>query len=268
MKTFLEYSQLQEKLILFNHGSKYGQVVIMAGGAGSGKSFVVKNFIENDKFKVINVDDWKEAFLTLSRLQGQYKEIRHLSLGNPQDVSKLHQFIKDKGIRNKVFQGLFGSERNLELLPNILFDITGKNLHDIEELGELAQRAGYSPESIHILYVLTEWRTAYRRNLSRTRTIASQIFIETHRGATQTLQRILNNELPGSIDGRIDIVLNNPEESEFHKDSKVVKDFTYINAKREGHPINSDEEIASTVEGWLEKNAPKSAVNSTYRIEK
>ena len=30
---------LAEKLIMFNQGKKYGQVVFMAGGAGSGKGF-------------------------------------------------------------------------------------------------------------------------------------------------------------------------------------------------------------------------------------
>ena len=35
---------LAEKLIMFNQGKKYGQVVFMAGGAGSGKGFASKNF--------------------------------------------------------------------------------------------------------------------------------------------------------------------------------------------------------------------------------
>ena len=34
MKIFEEF--LQEKLIMFNRGQRYGQVVFLAGGAGSG----------------------------------------------------------------------------------------------------------------------------------------------------------------------------------------------------------------------------------------
>ena len=36
---------LEEKLILYNNGAKYGQVVFLAGGAGSGKGFAISNFM-------------------------------------------------------------------------------------------------------------------------------------------------------------------------------------------------------------------------------
>ena len=57
---------LTEKLIMFNQGKKYGQVVFMAGGAGSGKGFASKNFMEVNKFKVRDVDEWKKAFMAMS----------------------------------------------------------------------------------------------------------------------------------------------------------------------------------------------------------
>src|ERR1035437_4646721 len=109
MKTFGEYTRLDEKLILFNHGARYGQIVIVAGGTGSGKGFVIDNFIEGDKFKILNVDNWKEAFLSLSKLKNMYPEIRQLSLSKPEDVYKLHVFIREKGIKDKVLQLLFGT---------------------------------------------------------------------------------------------------------------------------------------------------------------
>ena len=36
-----QYKELNEKLILFNNGKRYGQIVFMAGGAGSGKGFAI-----------------------------------------------------------------------------------------------------------------------------------------------------------------------------------------------------------------------------------
>ena len=57
---------LTEKLIMFNQGKRYGQIVFMAGGAGSGKGFASKNFMEVDKFKVRDVDEWKKAFMAMS----------------------------------------------------------------------------------------------------------------------------------------------------------------------------------------------------------
>ena len=50
--TLNKFKQLEEKLILFNGGKNYGQVVFMAGGAGSGKGFAIKNFLEGNKFKI------------------------------------------------------------------------------------------------------------------------------------------------------------------------------------------------------------------------
>ena len=51
--------ELTEKLIMFNQGKRYGQIVFMAGGAGSGKGFASKKFMEIDKFKVRDVDEWE-----------------------------------------------------------------------------------------------------------------------------------------------------------------------------------------------------------------
>ena len=45
------FQQLDEKLIIVGKGKKYGQIMFIAGGAGSGKSFAIKNFLEGDKFK-------------------------------------------------------------------------------------------------------------------------------------------------------------------------------------------------------------------------
>ena len=43
-KTFLT-----EKEIIVGKGAKYGQVIFLAGGAGSGKGFAIKNFLQGIK---------------------------------------------------------------------------------------------------------------------------------------------------------------------------------------------------------------------------
>ena len=43
---------LDEKLITFSNRASYGQIVFMAGGAGSGKGFAIDNFIDSAGFKV------------------------------------------------------------------------------------------------------------------------------------------------------------------------------------------------------------------------
>ena len=69
MLTFLQFlaeQYLEEKLILYNQGKRYGQIVFLAGGAGSGKGFAIRNFMEKEKFKVRDVDAWKTAFMKLA----------------------------------------------------------------------------------------------------------------------------------------------------------------------------------------------------------
>ena len=53
---------------MYNNGKRYGQIVFLAGGAGSGKGFAIDKFMEGDKFKIRDVDELKLAFQKLSRL--------------------------------------------------------------------------------------------------------------------------------------------------------------------------------------------------------
>jgi len=104
MLTFLQFlaeQYLEEKLILYNQGKRYGQIVFLAGGAASGKGFAIRNFMEKEKFKVRDVDAWKTAFMTLADTTDKYPEIKGLNLKNSRDVLKLHKFVKDKGIKEK-----------------------------------------------------------------------------------------------------------------------------------------------------------------------
>ena len=86
MKTFSQYLDLQEKLILYNQGKNYGQIVFLAGGAGSGKGFTISNFMEKEKFKIRDVDEWKKSLMKMADLQGKFPEIKGLNLKNSKDV--------------------------------------------------------------------------------------------------------------------------------------------------------------------------------------
>ena len=47
---------LNEKLITYGNRKPYGQVVFVAGGAGSGKGFAIENFLDSSSFKIRDVD--------------------------------------------------------------------------------------------------------------------------------------------------------------------------------------------------------------------
>ena len=93
-------TQLDEKMIVIGGGKKYGQIVFLAGGAGSGKGFARDNFLDAGKFKIRDVDELKQAFLTLRDKNNLYPELKGLDLAKPKDVFKLHKFVKEKGIKD------------------------------------------------------------------------------------------------------------------------------------------------------------------------
>ena len=59
---------LNEKLITYGSRKPYGQIVFIAGGAGSGKGFAISNFLDSSSFRVRDVDEMKKQLQILNRL--------------------------------------------------------------------------------------------------------------------------------------------------------------------------------------------------------
>lgn len=264
MLSFSTYSQLDEKLILYNNGAKYGQVVFLAGGAGSGKGFALQNFMEKDKFKIIDVDELKASFLRLAQLKEKYAELRGLDLRNPKDVFFLHNWIKRHQVKDKLLYTFIDSQvRNSGHLPNIMFDTTFKDLGDIYQFVPPLLRLGYQPEDIHITWVLVNYEVAVERNRNRDRVVPDDIVLRTHEGAALTMHRILTRGLPRGVNGEVRIVLTNPgtttmyTKEEVVLDEALVKDFLYILIKKAGQPMMKSAEVMQKVYRLITDNVPK-----------
>ena len=173
-QNYITEQYLEEKLILYNQGKKYGQIVFLAGGAGSGKGFAISHFMEKEKFKVRDVDEWKIGYLKLAQIKREYKELRNLQLRNPKDVYKLHMFVKEKGIKDKTLELLL-RDSNSSRLPNIMFDITMKDASDITDVLPQLLAAGYDPKNIHLTWVLTNYAVAIANNRMRERVVPEDI---------------------------------------------------------------------------------------------
>jgi dephospho-CoA kinase len=260
---------LQEKLIQYNNGKKYGQIVFLAGGAGSGKGFALQKFMEKEKFKVRDIDEMKSAFLRLDALTKKYPEIRGLNLSKPEDVFKLHMFITDKGIKDKTLQLLF-KDKNRDTLPNIVFDITAKDLKAITGVVPLLKKVGYDPRNIHITWILTNYEVAVKNNAGRERVVPADILLKTHIGAANTMSEIaFKNAVPrDQVDGGIYVVLNNrnntivytDKDGKMLKNGKVdmhVKDFTYMQLKKPGKAPEGKADLMDQLKGWIVANTPK-----------
>jgi hypothetical protein len=266
-KTEADVQDLQEKLIMFNNGKKYGQIVFLAGGAGSGKGFAISKFLDSSSYKVRDVDEWKVALLKLAEIKDKYKELRGLDLRNGKDVFKLHMFVKNMGIKERTLDLLL-TDVSQDRLPNIIFDVTLKELGDISEVLPKLEEVGYDFKNIHLVWVLTNYSVAVKNNAGRARVVPDDIMLKTHVGAAKTMHQIVSGSIPRGVDGKVAVILNNRENTIpfLDKDGKpvktksgeiVVKDFTYVTIKKEGKPPVQRKEVQQQVFDWIKDNIPK-----------
>ena len=266
MLKFRQY--LEEKLIMYGQGKRYGQIVFLAGGAGSGKGFAISNFMEKEKFKIRDVDEWKKAFIKLADTKNQFPEIKGLKLKNPKDVYKIHMFVKEKGIKDKSLDLLL-RDSNTDRLPNIMFDITMKDANDITEVLPKLIEAGYDSKNIHLTWVLTNYAVAIVNNRNRERVVPEDIMLLSHEGAAKSMYEVIRGKLPRGLNGAVRVILNNRENTipyvdpETKKPMKteqgdiIVKDFTYLTFKKEGKSMGPELGIKRQLLSWIASNVPK-----------
>ena len=266
MLKFRQY--LEEKLIMYGQGKRYGQIVFLAGGAGSGKGFAISNFMEKEKFKIRDVDEWKKGFLKLAQTKKQFSELKGLQLRNPKDVYKLHMFVKEKGIKDKSLDLLL-RDSNTDRLPNIMFDITMKDASDIGSVLPKLIEAGYDPKNIHLTWVLTNYAVAIVNNRNRERVVPEDIMLLSHEGAANSMYDVIKGKLPRGLNGAVRVILNNRENTipyvdpETKKPMKteqgdiLVKDFTYLTFKKEGKSMGPESGVKKQLLGWISSNVPK-----------
>lgn len=262
-----EYQQLDEKLIMYNQGKRYGQVVFLAGGAGSGKGFAQKEFMEGDKFKVFDVDELKKLFIKVRDLK--------MDLRKPQDVFDLHMMVKKSGVKDARLNLLAKSlsqSKSKDTLPNLMFDVTLKEIDDIKEMMPMLNALGYDAKNIHVTWVLTDYYVAVKANQERSRVVPDDILLQTHIGASKTMTDIIKGQLPSGVNGEVRVILNNRRNTIpfTDKDGKVikgsgsdkmiVKDFTYLTLKKSGKRFEKESSVQKQVFNWIKDNVPKDAL--------
>ena len=286
MQTFKRYItekrnliNLIEKQIIIGKGKRYGQVVFMAGGAGSGKGFAIKNFMEGEKFKVRDPDEYKKAFLRLAQLKKKYKEIRGLDLRNPKDAFKLHKWIENKRIKQRTLTLLLQDAKR-GILPNILIDTTMQSKSKIKEALPALLEAGYDPKNIHIIWVLTDYAIAIKQNRERERIVPDDIMLKTHEVAATTMYNFIKHGTPRTINGGVYIVLGGrkntvlytdsngkPIKTGKNKDTVVVKDFSYLTMKVPGSRMTKNSDLKKQAYKWIMDKAPKTLTNKLFDKE-
>ena len=151
-------------------------------------------------------DKWKNVAQRIMIDQGV--KLSQFDLKNSEHVELLHFLVKATGAKEKTLDSMLNGAK-LGKLPNILFDITFKDLEEFNLVIPDLLRVGYEPRNIHLTWVLTDYKVAIENNQNRDRVVADDIILQTHRGAAQTVYALVKDGTPPEINGRVDVILNN-----------------------------------------------------------
>lgn len=288
MKTFQSLKKyLEERLVIAGSGKPYGQVIFLAGGPGSGKSFAVQNFINSHNYKIFDPDAFKTPLLKWNEITKKYPELLGRDQKNPEDATFVHEFIKNKiSLEDKILNGLFVSltKTDKSILPNIIFDKTFKDLGDLNRIVPRLLQAGYKKENMHLVWILTDYRIALQQNLTRDRTVPVTILIQSHTGVAKTMTTLLTDSYPyDMINGDAFVVLGGQDNTVFFKppvDSpktrkmiaggvetpapRIVKEFKYIKVKDSGTKLKNNAALTRSVMFWILKNSPDKEIIKNY----
>lgn len=226
----IEQQVLQEKLITFGGKAypKFGQVVILAGGAGSGKGFTLKTLLGIEG-KVFDVDEIKKAVQNSVKAKAMVKkdlgvDVSTLNLKDPENVRILHGILAQtkllKGGQNALFADLATLQGKSDRLPNLIFDVTLKDADKLSSIHSDVTAIGYKKEDIHLVWVINDIAMAQDQNATRDRVVPEDILLKTHVGASKTVLDLIqdSSNLRKYMDGDVWFSFN-----KFKVDSMLAK---------------------------------------------
>lgn len=271
MGVFREYlnnlGMICEKVItLGDKRPKYNNVIIMAGGVGSGKSFVIEKLLGIEG-KVLNVDDLKDLIvrttILASNIENKYGiNIKGLSLKNDKHVKILHELIEDMKLGDKRNKILFNSIMLSENKPNLIFDVTMKDITKLEDISKQVTKMGYDKKNIHIIWVVNDMETAIQQNAERDRVVPLTILKHTHENVSYTIKRLLDGKeiIRDYMDGEFWIVFNKKYIDTLlavsNYGGSYVKKASYTKVKDIGKTILSVSQISDNVISKIKEYVP------------
>ena len=219
---------VSEALITFGGKTypNFGQVVIVAGGAGSGKGFVIDNLF-GITGKRYDVDYLKQEVRLNKEIRKMLCEKYNVDdkifeMSTPEDVSAVHELMKLSGLKQKYEANIFTMAKNApeDKKPNLIFDKTCSSITDILDITTTCINHGYKPENIHLVWVLNDVETALKQNATRARKVNPMLLQTLHAEVATTMKKFLANynDWPNKLEGDIWIVFNKQG-----VDSKVKK---------------------------------------------
>lgn len=272
-----EFLPLSEALITLANQAypKFNTVVILAGGAGSGKGFVKDKLLGVEGFS-FDVDALKIMASKTPAIIAKIKDelgVDVADLGsklkNPENTSKMHTIIGDYlNLDKKRLTSLYTSIMTAapDRKPNLIFDVTLSSMKKLDSISQQVQLLGYDKKNIHLIWIVNDIEVAVQQNAKRDRVVPQDILVSTHRGASQTMRDVLamGNDIKRYLDGDIVLAFN-----KVGVDSEVVvkktvteapmyiKKANYFYIKKSGKPLLSFDDISKEIKQKIASYVPK-----------
>ena len=229
---------LSEAKVNLGGGANYGQVVLLMGGAGSGKSTATRRFVNTRGYKVINPDDIKELIVRAAdRGVPEFAEMKGIDPFSREGSQIVHRYLIKTKLGKKRMDLMMASIKlaPADKKPNLVLDRTFSHPREIERVIPDLIEAGYKPQNIHIVFVMTDVEIAVERNRSRDRTIPDEVVMRTNRGARINFYRLFfkGSEATALVDGCYYVVIN--------RGAEIVK------VKSAGQRIDTETEMADKI---------------------
>lgn len=204
----------------------YGWAVCLAGGPGSGKGFVKDTMFLLD-FTSFDVDELKKKFnKAIKNPTSSFKKYTNkdnYDMSNPEDVSDLHNVVKQGGWEDKIKKNVLSDNH---YLPNVVFDVTGDNINKLIKNAKTTKELGYNTA---LVWVVTNREEAMVRNVLRDRTVGDAILHTKHNTINAELYKFITTNAGNYFD-ECWIVFNSnthaggtTEEEEWLKEHRVIQ---------------------------------------------
>lgn len=288
-----EDQELQESKVVTFEGEpapKFGWAVVMAGGAGSGKGYVISNRILLPN-KTIDVDELKKQYLKLkiknperykddgisfdkvapeilSKIRNKKKltvkeidEVIKTVLKNPEYVSILHGIVRNKNWKDEIVNS-FLNNANPDKLPNIIFDMTGDAESKLIKTANKVKRYGYKTA---LVWVITNFEVAKSRNAKRERSVSDKILTNTHKGAKNAILGFLDKPEATKYYDEIWLVINSPASATkdlTNDESEILRKMPCIQLEKKGDKFDFSSKTKAFLNKFLSsENEDNSVLN-------
>jgi predicted kinase len=202
------------------------KAIFLAGPAGSGKTYTLKQLFPVEKYQTINIDDTYEELLKSSGLGTNQKDF------GPEELSQAAKLMsRAQAVTKEKYA------KALEGLNNVIIDGTGTASKPLLKKKSELEALGYDTMML-MLYVSP--MISLKRNFERERSLLPQIILRTWRDTNKNIE-LYRQE----FGDRFILINNDPEDANKTFNPVEVKKLFFDTTKSSGKPKTPEEQAKS-----------------------